>query len=186
MRKPLPLVLGLVAVVVALMLGGWALTSGTPDVPRGSTPAAGSDADAKRDAAGGHEARSGSTGQRTQQAGQGTQARERKQADAVGADAAKAEGAAQSIGGPSDDGSERARRDGGERAQRLRAEQAREAEQRRQSDATRRSAERRRAEQLRQENAARQAQAARRAEEAKRAQEDSPDEQRTHDGPEEE
>jgi len=182
-RKPLPLVLGLVAVVAALMLGGWALTSGAPDVPRGSAPAAGSDADAKRDATGGTGARSGSTGRRAQQAGHGPQAPGRKPAEAIRPTGAKARGAAQSSGEPSD---ERARRNGGGRAQRLRAEQAREAKQRRQSDATRRSAERRRAEQLRQENAARQAQAARRAEEAKRAQEDSPDEQRTHDGPEEE
>jgi hypothetical protein len=188
--KPLPLVLGLVAVVAALMLGGWALTSGTPDVPSSSTPAA-SDVDAERDATGGGAARPGSAERAAQQAGQGTQVPERKQGEAIGTSAAMArdvqsQGAAPRAGGPSDDGSEHARRTGRDRAQRQRAEQARASEERRRSDATRRSAERRRAEQLGQESAARRAQAARRAEEAKRAQERSPDEPRTDDGPEEE
>jgi hypothetical protein len=194
--KPLFLVLGVIVVAGALMLGGWALTNGTPAAPVRPAPAAGAGADHKRDSTSASRARSGATGR---QAGRAAPVSGRAQAGAILDNTAKA-GLAQapaarpSNDGPGDDDSERARRNSTAQVQRLReeqarkveerrraeAEQARQAEERRQADTARRAAERQRAEQARLAEAARQTEAARRAGANPAAGE--PDEQRTHDG----
>lgn len=201
MLKPLLLIFGVVAVVGSLMLGGWALTNVTPDVPSKPAPPAGSDAEAT----GGSAAKAGSTDRQAQRTGQGSQAYERARAEALRENAARARNVQarrvrRSAGGPKHDDSERAKRNGSEEAQPLRAERAaeaqerrqadveqgREAEERRRADAARRSGERLRAEQVRQADAARQAEAARQAAAAKRAADQTPDEQGADDGPEDE
>jgi hypothetical protein len=153
--------------VSLLMLGGWALTSGTPGVPARQTPAAGSTA------AGG---RAREQSQRTDDRAQPVS---REQEDATGAEAARARDLAprarQRIPLSGAAGPAAARRSSGRQAQPLRPAPDREAAERRRAEEAQRLADLRRAEQLRQAELARQA-AAKRAEEAKRAADRAPDE----------
>jgi hypothetical protein len=75
--KPLPLVLGAVALVSVLMLGGWTLTSDSRDVPPRQAPAGGVAADGASSAA-------ERAGKQSQQAGERTRSPE--QQDAVRGD----------------------------------------------------------------------------------------------------
>ena len=80
--KPLLMGLGAFAVVGLLMLGGWALTSATPEVPERQAPAAAGHAEPGPGAA------RGRAGGRPQQTGAGAQPATRRQEDAVRDEAA--------------------------------------------------------------------------------------------------
>jgi hypothetical protein len=165
------LVLGAFAVVSLLMLGGWALTSGTPDVPARPAPAA----SPASGAAGGR------AEEQAQQTDDGAQLVSREQEDAGGAEAARARDLARrarqriplSTGAA---GPAAARRSAGPEAQSLRRAPDQAAAERQRAEEAKRLADLRRAEQLRQAELARQAEAAKRAEQAKRAADGAPDE----------
>ena len=202
MLKPLLLVFGVIVVAGALMLGGWALTSGTPAVPVRPAADAGARADRQRDVAGASAADAGANGRSV---GQAAPTLSRAQAELIPAGAAKARGGQAARGTqpgterPGDEDSQRVRRNSVAQAQRLRderarqadegkqaeADEARQAQERRQAAAAKWSAEQRRAEQARQAQAARQADAARRAAAAKQAA-DSQEELPTQESAEEE
>jgi hypothetical protein len=164
--KPLLMGLGAFAVVGLLMLGGWALTSATPDVPERQAPAAAGQAEPGSGAA---RRRAG----RQQRAGAGAQPVTRKQADAVGDEAAiapeLARRARQRIPRSSAAGSAAASHGSEPPFRPLRRDQDQAAEERARSDAAQQLAERRRAERLRRDRSARQADAAKRADEAAQA-----------------
>lgn len=164
MLKPLLMGLGAVAVVGLLMLGGWALTSATPDVPERQAPAAAGQAEPGSGAA------RGRAGGR-QRAGAGAQPVTRKQADAVGDEAAAnaPDLARQRIPQSSAAGSAAASHGSEPPFRPLRRDQDQAAEERARSDAAQQLAERRRAERLRRDRIARQADAAKRADEAAQA-----------------
>jgi hypothetical protein len=169
-RTPLLLVLGAFALLGVLMLGGWALTSGTPDVPAREAPAAGSAAGSGAAGARGE--------QRSRQTGGGAQPADREQQDAGGAEARARDLARQvrqrlPLSGVA--GSATARRSTTERpALPLRRGDDGEAAQRRRAAEAARLAELRRAEQLRWAERARE-EAAERAEEAERGAGKAPD-----------
>ena len=169
MLKPLLMGLGAFAVVGLLMLGGWALTSATPEVPERQAPAAAGHAEPGPGAA------RGRAGGQPRQAGAGAQPVARRQEDAVRDEAAApardlagrarqripqahAAGPAAASSHSSDPPVQPLRRD---------ADQA--AGERARADAAQQLAERRRAERLRRDEIARQADAAKRAEEAAQA-----------------
>jgi FtsZ-interacting cell division protein ZipA len=165
-RTPLLLVVGAFALVSLLMLGGWALTSGTPDVPARQAPAAGSAAGAGSGDA------SDRAEEQSQRAGDGAKPVNREQEDTSGAEAARARDltrrARQRIPHSGAAGPAAARRSAGRQAQPLRSAPDQAAAERRRAEEAKRLADLRRAEQLRQAELARQ-EAAKRAEEAKRA-----------------
>jgi hypothetical protein len=164
-RTPLLLVLSALALLGVLMLGGWALTSGTPDVPAREAPAPAAGPAAGSGAAGGR------VDGQSQQAGDGAQPADREQEDASGAEAARARDLArrarQRIPLSGAAGSAAARRSAERRPQPLRRDDQAAAARRRAAEAQR-LADLRRAEQLRQAELARQA-AEERAEDAMRA-----------------
>ena len=172
MRTPLLLVLGAFALVSLLMLGGWALTSGTPDVPARQAPSA-------RPAAG---SGSGAAGRRAEAQAQGTgagaQPVSRELEDAGSAEAARARDLArrarQRIPLPGAAGPAADRRSAGRQTQPLRATGDPDAAERRRAEEAKRLADLRRAERRRQAELARQA-AEERAEEAQRASDRAPE-----------
>jgi hypothetical protein len=164
--KPLLVVLGAFAVVGVLMLGGWALTSATPDGPARPAPAAGSDAGRVPAPAPGGAVRR--AGERSQPAGDRAQPAEREQEAAIRDDTARARdlarrtrqrspqsGAAGSATAP--------------RVNRPQVPPPRPAQDDAAAERLRVVEAERRADQLRRAELARRAEAARRAEEAKRA-----------------
>jgi hypothetical protein len=166
--KPLLLMgLGAFALVGLLMLGGWALTSATPDVPERQAPAAAGQAEP------GSAARGRASGQ-SQQAGAGAQPVTREQKDAVRDGAAApardlARRARQRVPRSSAAGSAAASHSSEPTLPPLRRDQDQPAEARARADAAQQLAGRRRAERLRREEIARQADAAKRADEAAQA-----------------
>lgn len=156
MLKPLLLVLGAVALVGVLMLGGWALTAGSPDVAPRQAPAP----DRATDGASGAAERAGEPSQR--QAGDVAQPREQQDVvaqDARARDVARRPRQRSSLTGAA--APTPARRRAGRRAPSLRPAQDATNQQRAVEAA--RLADRRRAE------VARRTEVARRAEEAKQA-----------------
>jgi hypothetical protein len=167
-RTPLLLGLGALALVGLLMLGGWALTSATPEVPR-HVPAARPAGEA---GAGGpapvadDRVRAGGGQRPNAVRGAGVQARDAltepaRPSSPPSSVAAPAAGAARRASAPP----EPLRREPSDAAAARRAE----------VEAARQLADRLRAEQLRQAELARQAEAAKRAEEARRAAEHAQD-----------
>ena len=165
MLKPLLIGLGAVAVVGLLMLGGWALTSATPDVPTRQAPAAA-----------GH-AQPGSRAARGRPGGRSQKARAEAQPAARGAvreqtEAAAPERARQRLPHGSAAASAAARRGSGAgepSVQPLRRDDEQAAEDRARAVAAQQLAERRRAERLRREELGRREAAAKRADEAAQA-----------------
>jgi hypothetical protein len=167
--KPLLQGLGAFALVGVLMLGGWALTSATPQVPR-HAPAAGSAVERSAGPEGGH-APPAAADDRTRARPAALRAAVAQARDVPLAPAAPGVSLS-SVAAP---GAGAARRSGAPPP--LRREPYQDAEARRRADAARQLADRRRAEQLLQAELARQSAAAKRAEEAgrvaDRAQEDA-------------
>jgi hypothetical protein len=168
--KPLLVVLGAFAVLGVLMIGGWALTSATPDAPRRDAPAAASGATQG----------TRSTGGRSRQRLERAPAVAPRQPDATRAAAApvrdlrarRAPAAARPSAAAGTASPWRSAR-----PLPLRAEGDEAAEERARADAVRRLADLRRAERRRQDEIARRADAEERAEEAERAAEQAQDEE---------
>jgi hypothetical protein len=183
--KPVLLGVGAFALVGLLMLGGWALTSATPDVPERQAPAATAGAGPATGAA------SGRTGGQSHQAGEGAQRVKREQEDAIRGDAAgRARDLARrarqrtpqsSAAGPAD--ALHSSSISGPPLEPLRRDQEQAADERARADAAQRLAERRRAERLRRDEIARQADAAKRADEAEQAAERAQEERGGDDAP---